>query len=139
MYMRVLTSSLVALAIFTISLVGQVYGQPPSQTVTQTQTTQAPAQPSSQVPALPQARQKLGGTDPTARISREVMHELLMNPNYSVFDDLAFSVQGNTVTLSGQRSGSEPDGKAGRAGLGSAHRGGRARGGQHPAAAAIIE
>lgn len=53
--------------------------------------------------ALPTSRQKLGaGTDPTARISREALHELLMLPYYSVFDNLAFSVNGNTVTLYGQ-------------------------------------
>lgn len=53
--------------------------------------------------ALPTSREKLGaGTDPTARISREALHELLMLPYYSVFDNLAFSVNGNTVTLLGQ-------------------------------------
>jgi hyperosmotically inducible protein len=51
--------------------------------------------------ALPENRTKLGGTEPTARISREVMHELLMNPYYSVFDNLGYRVDGNTVTLSG--------------------------------------
>jgi hyperosmotically inducible protein len=51
--------------------------------------------------ALPENRTKLGGADPTARISREVMHELLMNPYYSVFDNLAYRVDGNTVTLLG--------------------------------------
>jgi hyperosmotically inducible protein len=55
-----------------------------------------------QTTALPQHRQKLGGTDPTARISREVMHELLMLPWYSVFDNLAYRVDGNTVYLYGQ-------------------------------------
>ena len=55
-----------------------------------------------QTTALPQNRQKLGGTDPTARIAREVMHELLMLPYYSVFDNLAFRVEGNTVYLYGQ-------------------------------------
>ena len=35
------------------------------------------------------------------RISREVRHELLMLPYYSVFDDLEYSVQGNTVYLKG--------------------------------------
>jgi hyperosmotically inducible protein len=52
--------------------------------------------------ALPQERQSLGGNDSTARISREVMHELLMDPYYSVFDDLAYRVDGNTVTLMGE-------------------------------------
>jgi hyperosmotically inducible protein len=36
-----------------------------------------------------------------SRISREVRHELLMLPYYSVFDDLKYSVQGNTVVLLG--------------------------------------
>src|SRR5579884_1521623 len=35
------------------------------------------------------------------RITREVRHELLMLPYYSVFDDLEYSVQGNTVYLKG--------------------------------------
>ena len=54
-----------------------------------------------QTTALPQGRTKLGGTDPQARISREVMHQLLMDPYYSVFDDLAYKVDGSTVTLMG--------------------------------------
>jgi hyperosmotically inducible protein len=55
-----------------------------------------------QTTALPQQRQKLGGTEPTQRIAREVMHELLMLPYYSVFDNLAFRVEANTVYLEGQ-------------------------------------
>ncbi len=55
-----------------------------------------------QTEALPQERQKLGGTNPTARISREVMHEMLMLPYYSVWDNLEYQVNGNTVTLLGQ-------------------------------------
>jgi len=51
--------------------------------------------------ALPENRTKLGGNDASARISREVMHELLMDPYYSVFDNLAYRVDGNTVTLMG--------------------------------------
>ena len=35
------------------------------------------------------------------RLAKEVRHELLMLPYYSLFDDLEYSVQGNTVTLSG--------------------------------------
>ena len=38
------------------------------------------------------------------RISREVRHELVMLPYYSVFDDLAYSVNGDTVTLYGSVS-----------------------------------
>jgi len=36
------------------------------------------------------------------RIQREVRHELVMLPYYSVFDNLAFKVEGSTVTLLGQ-------------------------------------
>ena len=39
--------------------------------------------------------------DVEGRIAREVRHELLMLPYYSLFDDLEYSVQGRTVTLSG--------------------------------------
>jgi hyperosmotically inducible protein len=35
------------------------------------------------------------------RITREVRHELLMLPYYSVFDDLEYQVQGDTVILKG--------------------------------------
>jgi hyperosmotically inducible protein len=35
------------------------------------------------------------------QIAKEVRHELLMLPWYSLFDDLEFSVQGRTVTLNG--------------------------------------
>lgn len=36
------------------------------------------------------------------RIARQVRHELLMLPYYGVFDDLAFGIEGSTVTLSGE-------------------------------------
>ncbi len=36
------------------------------------------------------------------RISREVRHELVMLPYYGVFDNLAYKVNGDTVTLLGQ-------------------------------------
>lgn len=75
-----------------------------------TQSRQAAKAPAAQQPnteqqgttALPSSRQKLGGTNPQARISRETLHELLMLPYYSVFDNLAFRVNGDTVTLLGQ-------------------------------------
>lgn len=38
------------------------------------------------------------------RIEREVRHELVMLPYYGVFDNLAFRVDGTTVTLLGQVS-----------------------------------
>jgi hyperosmotically inducible protein len=34
-------------------------------------------------------------------IAKEVRHELLMLPHYSLFDDLEYTVQGRTVTLNG--------------------------------------
>lgn len=37
-----------------------------------------------------------------ARITREVRHKLLMLPEFSVFDNLAFKVNGDTVVLLGQ-------------------------------------
>jgi hyperosmotically inducible protein len=41
------------------------------------------------------------GNSPEAKIAKEVRHELLMLPYYSLFDDLEYCVQGRTVTLSG--------------------------------------
>jgi len=39
--------------------------------------------------------------DVQGRIAQQVRHQLLLLPYYSLFDDLEYSVQGNTVTLSG--------------------------------------
>lgn len=36
-----------------------------------------------------------------SRIAKEVRHELVMLPYYGIFDDLAFKVDGSTVTLEG--------------------------------------
>jgi hyperosmotically inducible periplasmic protein len=43
-----------------------------------------------------------GGRSGQDRIAREVRHELVMLPYYGVFDNLAYRVDGNTVTLLGQ-------------------------------------
>lgn len=49
---------------------------------------------------------KAESTDPVEiKIAKEVRHELLMLPWYSLFDDLEFTVQGRTVTLSGWVTG----------------------------------
>ena len=45
---------------------------------------------------------KVQDHSPGARIAREVRHELIMLPYYGVFDNLAFRVEGDTVTLLGQ-------------------------------------
>jgi hyperosmotically inducible protein len=42
-----------------------------------------------------------GGNSVEDRIAKEVRHELLMLPYYSLFDNLGYSVQGRTVTLTG--------------------------------------
>ncbi len=41
------------------------------------------------------------GTQNESRIVQEVRHQLVMLPYYSIFDDLAFKVDGSTVTLVG--------------------------------------
>lgn len=41
-------------------------------------------------------------TMPTTRLERQIRHELVMLPYYGVFDRLAFSVDGGTVTLIGE-------------------------------------
>jgi len=41
------------------------------------------------------------GNSTEAKVAKEVRHELLMLPYYSLFDDLEYCVQGRTVTLSG--------------------------------------
>jgi hyperosmotically inducible protein len=44
----------------------------------------------------------LSAQTPEENLVRQVRHELAMLPYYTVFDQLVFSVEGNTVTLSGQ-------------------------------------
>lgn len=42
-----------------------------------------------------------GGNSVEDKIAKEVRHELLMLPYYSLFDDLGYTVQGRIVTLTG--------------------------------------
>jgi hyperosmotically inducible periplasmic protein len=44
----------------------------------------------------------IAGEADESAIAKRVRHELLMLPYYGVFDDLAFRVDGNTVTLLGE-------------------------------------
>jgi len=44
----------------------------------------------------------MAGNADENEIAKKVRHELLMLPYYNIFDDLAFNVQGDTVTLLGQ-------------------------------------
>jgi hyperosmotically inducible protein len=52
--------------------------------------------------ALPQNSAKLGGSMSDQRIAREVLHEMLMLPYYSLFDDISFRVENGTVVLMGE-------------------------------------
>lgn len=52
------------------------------------------------VPAV--SAQDRGSAKGEDRIAREVRHELITLPYYSVFDNLAYKVEGYTVTLFGQ-------------------------------------
>src|ERR1043165_6424496 len=55
-------------------------------------------------PALAQQKGDAARVEDRAqkRVEREVRHELGMLPYYNVFDNLAFRVEGSTVTLLGQ-------------------------------------
>lgn len=55
----------------------------------------APALSAQDRPLSPRAR---------ARLEKDVRHELVMLPNYGVFDNFAFKIDGYTVTLLGQVS-----------------------------------
>ena len=68
--------------------------------------TAAFGQVSSNGPVIADYGKHITAADPAeARIAKEVRHELLMLPWYSLFDDLEYSVQGGTVTLSGYVTG----------------------------------
>ena len=57
---------------------------------------------SSNGPVIVDYGRHITAPNPTeARLAKEVRHELLMLPWYTLFDDLEFSVQDRTVTLSG--------------------------------------
>ncbi len=53
-------------------------------------------------PAPRTAVQKNQEPKTQGQLQREVRHELVMLPYYSVFDNLAYRVEGDTVTLEGQ-------------------------------------
>jgi len=65
---------------------------------------QTPAAPDSQAPQAQQAIPADEALSPESmdKLIREVRHELIMLPYYGVFDNLAFSINGRTVTLEGQ-------------------------------------
>src|SRR5574341_221924 len=53
------------------------------------------------LPLLPARAQRVSEKG-RARLERQVRHELVMLPYYSVFDNIAFKVDGYAVTLLGQ-------------------------------------
>jgi hyperosmotically inducible protein len=61
----------------------------------------APEQTTDPIPALPIHKPKNAPVNEEDRISREVRHELVMQPYYTIWDWLAFRVNGSTVELLG--------------------------------------
>jgi len=51
---------------------------------------------------LPLAAALFGVTGPVTRLEKAVRHELISLPYYNVFDNLSFSIEGDTVILYGQ-------------------------------------
>lgn len=97
--MRSLAAVITLLVLLSAFAVAQTNAPAVHPTKTQAQSAEAP----STQPALPETREKLGaGTSPTDRINRETLHELLMLPYYTVFDNLEYKVEGHTVYLYGQ-------------------------------------
>jgi hyperosmotically inducible periplasmic protein len=88
-----LFSSLLALSLAAAGQVGQVSAATPAS---------GPSI-SSEGPVVPDYGNVVekAGNSTEAKLAKEVRHELLMLPYYSLFDDLEYSVQGRTVTLSG--------------------------------------
>lgn len=54
------------------------------------------------LPDNPDQHMQISTTQSQDRIVREVRHELLMLPQFSIFDNLSYKVEDNTVTLLGQ-------------------------------------
>lgn len=54
------------------------------------------------LPDNPDQHMQISITQSQDRIVREVRHELLMLPQFSIFDNLSYRVEDNTVTLLGQ-------------------------------------
>ncbi len=67
---------------------------------------QMQTQNSDAIPALPIHKLKTAPVNEEDRISREVRHELVMQPYYTLWDWLAFRVNGNTVELLGDANSS---------------------------------
>jgi hyperosmotically inducible protein len=60
-----------------------------------------PAQPQEAIPALPASEPKPGAISDDERLARKVRHALVMQSQFSIWDWLAFRVNGSTVELLG--------------------------------------
>lgn len=87
-----------AILLLTLSMAAVAQGQPGSSAQA---AENAPAI-TVQGPVVADYGKELGaGNSVEAKIAKEVRHELLMLRYYSLFDDLGYTVQGRTVTLTG--------------------------------------
>lgn len=94
------TSLIVLLLGLSMAAVAQQATQPDPALTTQTQDSSAPI--TVPGPVVADYGKNVGaGNSAQDKIAKEVRHELLMLPYYSLFDDLGYSVQGRTVTLTG--------------------------------------
>ena len=94
------TRTIVLLLSLSIAAVAQQAAQPDSTVAAQTAGESAPITVPGPVVA-DYGKNIGGGNSVEGKIAKEVRHELLMLPYYSLFDDLGYSVQGRTVTLTG--------------------------------------
>ena len=96
---------LAVLLLAAMPLVAQNKSAQDNKASTPPQTTQNLNNPqaSAAIPVIPGVTiNEQGQTKAEARIAREVRHELLMLPYYSIFDDLRYRVNGYTVELLGE-------------------------------------
>jgi hyperosmotically inducible periplasmic protein len=75
--------------------------QPQSDAIPPAASVPAQSQQQEAIPALPAHKPRNAPANEEDRIAREVRHELVMQPFYTIWDWLAFRVNGNTVELVG--------------------------------------
>jgi len=81
---------------FSLMMAGQQTGAASAEGAVATPTITVPG------PVVSDYNQVFKGGDPVEdKIAKEVRHELLMLPYYGLFDNLGYTVQGRTVTLTG--------------------------------------
>jgi hyperosmotically inducible protein len=90
--------SLLAVALLPLSA---ALAQTPASPDDQPPAAAEPAQPQEAIPALPAGEPKSGPVSDEARLARKVRHALVIQPRFSIWDWLAFRVNGGTVELLG--------------------------------------